>query len=282
MDPTAEGYRDLQVHIASVADAATYVVDVYVPGEELRATGIVRIPFTPAETAEVLTLIAAGSLGTDRAKAYGSALFAALYGDAAVHHCYTQARHIQAPPLRVRLILDAPEIESIPWELLYDPERGTFVAMELPFVRSHSHTEPVQPLPAQPPLGVLVVTPAPAGVETTDFTEHLGGLRRAFDQLQAHRQVRFHAVSPPTISRLKNDLREAAALSSHEAHILHFVGHGTVDPASGAPLLIFQNEEGDVDLVTPDDLAAIVGDAGLRLVFLNGCQTAQTGLQESG
>lgn len=279
MQRTDEVYRDLQIHITRIPDAVEYGVNVYVPGEDLRATGTLHVPFASAETAEVLALIETGSLGQDRAEAYGTTLFAALFGDEAVYQCYTQARHIQTPPTRLRLILDAPEVESIPWELLFDPDRHTFVAIELPFVRSHSHTEPVRQLPAEPPLRVLVVTPAPAGVEGLDFATHVHGLHRAFEQLEAHKQVEFHTVVPPAISGLKNALREAAT-PAQEYHILHIVGHGTMDSVSGVPLLVFEDEQGAVDLVTPADLATIVGDAGLRLVFLNGCQTAQTGLQE--
>lgn len=279
MQRTDEVYRDLQIHLTRIPDAAEYGVNVYVPGEDLRATGTLYVPFAPDEIAEVLASIETGSLGKERAEAYGSTLFAALFRDETVHQCYARARHIQTPPVRLRLILDAPEVESLPWELLFDPDRRTFVALELPFVRSHSHTEPVQQLPADPPLRVLVVTPAPVGVEMLDFADHVRGLHRAFDQLAAHKQVQFHAVAPPTISELKNALREATA-RGQEYHILHFVGHGTVDPVSGAPLLVFEDQQGAVDLVTPDDLAAIVGYAGLRLVFLNGCQTAQTGIEE--
>lgn len=281
MQVTAEVYRDLQLHIATLPDAADTVVTVYAPGEDLRATGTFRVPFSPAETVDVLALIDRGTLDIDRAEHYGSTLFDALFRDQAVRQCYVQARHIQAPPVRLRLILDAPELESIPWELLFDTDRHTFVAAELPFVRSHSHTKPVQPLLAQPPLRVLVVAPSPAGIDAIDVAQNVNGLRRAFDQLQAHKQVRFQTATPPTISQLKNDLREAATGITGEIHILHFVGHGMVDPASGDPLLIFEDERGDVDLVTPDDFAAVAGSAGLRLVFLNGCHTAQSGIQES-
>lgn len=281
MKVTAEVYRDLQLHITSLPDAAEHAVTVYAPGEDLRATGTFRVPFSPAETAEVLAFIDRGALGVDRAENYGSTLFEALFCDQTVRQCYVQARHIQTPPVRLRLIFDAPELESILWELLFDTDRRTFVAAELPFVRSHSHTKPVQPLSARPPLRVLVVAPSPAGIDAIDVAHHVTGLRRAFDQLQAHKQVRFQTATPPTISQLKNDLREAATGVTHEIHILHFVGHGMVDPASGEPLLIFEDERGDVDLVTPDTLAEIAGSAGLRLVFLNGCHTAQSGVQES-
>ncbi len=281
MKVTAEVYRDLQLHITSLPDAAEHAVTVYAPGEDLRATGKFRVPFSPAETGEVLALIDRGALGVDRAENYGSTLFDALFCDQAVRQCYVQARHIQTPPVRLRLILDAPELESILWELLFDTDRRSFVAAELPFVRSHSHTKPVQPLLAQPPLRVLVVAPSPAGIDAIDVAQHVDGLRCAFDQLQAHKQVRFQTSTPPTISQLKNDLREAATGVTHEIHILHFVGHGMVDPACGEPLLVFEDERGNVDLVTPDTLAEIAGSAGLRLVFLNGCHTAQSGIQES-
>ena len=66
--------------------------------------------------------------------------------------------------LRIRLRLDenVPELADLPWEFLFAPDLGRFLALSdlTPIVRYIERAEPVQPLRVTPPLTLLAISPA--------------------------------------------------------------------------------------------------------------------------
>ena len=69
--------------------------------------------------------------------------------------------------VRIRLCIDAPELAMLPWELLYDRIRDSFLATstETPLTRYISLNEPIRNLETNPPVRVLVVIPEASGLD---------------------------------------------------------------------------------------------------------------------
>ncbi len=67
-------------------------------------------------------------------------------------------------------------------------------------------------------------------------------------------------------------------LLNHDTHVIHFVGHGDFDAASGEGFIYFQNERGGADPVTAAVLGPFVHDHdALRMVVMNACRSARVG-----
>jgi hypothetical protein len=70
------------------------------------------------------------------------------------------------------------------------------------------------------------------------------------------------------------------ALSEDTYNVLHFMGHGTFDRASGEGMLAFEAEDGSTDLVSGKAFATKLRDLrSLGVVVLNACNTARAGHQ---
>jgi hypothetical protein len=67
------------------------------------------------------------------------------------------------------------------------------------------------------------------------------------------------------------------ALVEGPVHVLHFMGHGSLDRATGQGVLFFESEDGSPEPVTGQALATKLKDVpGLGLVVLNACETARS------
>jgi hypothetical protein len=72
------------------------------------------------------------------------------------------------------------------------------------------------------------------------------------------------------------------ALMQKPFHILHFMGHGVFEHATGEGALLFSGTDGLGEAISGRHLATKVKDfASLRLVVLNACSTALAGLEEA-
>ncbi len=174
--------------------------------------------------------------------------------------------------LRIRLRLaDAAELADLPWEALYDPERGRFLTLsaETPIVRYLDLPEAIEPLKATPPLRILPVMASPRDLPALDRAGELALLRRGLDDLLAAGLIEIEPRVPATVADLRATLRRRSY------HILHFLGHGDVDPDSGEGFLVMEDRDGRGRPIAGHALAALLGDQRtLRLVVLNACRGA--------
>ncbi len=142
-----EQNTDFEIHIHKSTTEGEYPVTVYVAGQDRRAEGVFRSPFQQAEVNRALSWMEQGLFDEEFVRQFGSHLFQALFQEQ-VKEVYVGARQGAPATLRLRLIVDEPEIARIPWELLYDPERSVFLALEFPLVRGASLIEPARPMDA--------------------------------------------------------------------------------------------------------------------------------------
>ena len=176
---------------------------------------------------------------------------------------------------------------ALPWELLYDGDgfvfqgaRGVRVRRQLPggTVRTPLLTEP---LLTEPPLRVLLVSPRPED-DRAAYLDHRVSAQPVVEALNALGQLATCTLlTPPTFGALQDELQRAYD-AREPYHVLHFDGHGIYDRAMGLGALCFE-DQADVgklaqrrsQLVYADDLASVLRDYRVPLVFLEACQTAK-------
>lgn len=224
---------------------------------------------------------AAGASALD-GRGFGQRLYAAVFaGD--VGTCLRRSldkAQAQGRGLRIRLRLDqgVPELADLPWECLYATDLDRFLALSdlTPLVRYLEVAEGVQPLRVTPPLSMLAVIASPHDLPALAVEEEWTRLQTALAGLAARRLIALERLAPPTWPALQARLRRSPV------HLLHFMGHGLFDPMNSAGGLIFEDAAGRADVISADALAMLLHDhSALRLVFLNACEGAASGREDS-
>jgi hypothetical protein len=176
--------------------------------------------------------------------------------------------------LRLKIKLDPSDEETgaladLPWELLCDGETEDFFALsrQTSLVRYLDVPRSSQPIPFTPPLRILAVGASPRDLPPLDLEEEvrrLEGLNRTASGVAV--EVLPHASA--------GAVREA--LAGDTFNVLHFMGHGTFDRASGEGMLAFEGTNGALDLVSGKAFATKLRDLrSLGVVLLNACNTAR-------
>jgi tetratricopeptide (TPR) repeat protein len=271
----AEPIRDFEVliHPPPEPGRASPVI-VHVTPDDRRAEGTFISPLTPDEVDEALTWMEQGLFDDDFVKELGGRLFAALFGGE-VLEVYRASRG-EGVAMRLRLVVDDEDAARIPWELLYDAEAGSFPALQAPFVRGLSTTEPARPLETDAPLRILVLDSFPRGVLRVQGQVEAEGIREALGELKSAGRVEVLTLPHATLSGLQNALREGQNPErAAPIHVLHFIGHARYDRRADRTVLLFETDDGEVDEVDPEALVNVLAGSDVRLAFLNACQTVQ-------
>ena len=211
----------------------------------------------------------------EAARQLGAWLFESLFRDE-VAALWRQAvddarRQRSGAGVRLRLRFEeAPELEALPWELMYDRALDTFVAQSgrTPLVRFVDVPAVPRPLTVTGALRILVVLASPSGEPALD--------------VDRERRVIEDAAGAATAGRLRVDVLPQATLdavddwlSRHVVHVLHVVAHGEVDSALGGGRLHLCDRYGRAAPVTAEQLGPRLGQHDpLRLLVLNACHTA--------
>ncbi len=173
--------------------------------------------------------------------------------------------------LRLRLWLgDAPGLEDLPWELVYDPSHRQFLSLaeDLAVVRYLENPTRSSFERIHPPIRVLVLIANPAESSPLGGEREWELLNRALESLIGKGKVQIERLEPPTLPALERAMREPW-------HVVHFVGHGQFEAGEGA--LLLEDETGRPRTVSGRKLKVVLGGPKqLRLVVLNACQGART------
>lgn len=176
--------------------------------------------------------------------------------------------------LRLKIKLDPSDEETgaladLPWELLCDGETEDFFALsrQTSLVRYLDVPRSSQPIPFTPPLRILAVGASPNGLQTLDLEEEI---RRLEDLNRSSAEVSVQVLPHASAGAVRE------ALSGDTFNVLHFMGHGTFDRASGEGMLAFEGPGGSLDLVSGKAFATKLRDLrSLGVVVLNACNTAR-------
>lgn len=207
----------------------------------------------------------------------GDRLFTALFCGP-VRSCWAKSvAALAADPrrgLRLKLQLDLADrlvapLAELPWEYLYSLEHGGFLGLDrrTPIIRHLRLPLAAGRLPPARPLRVLVVSSQPASMARLSLREEGEKVAAALAALPG---VETLPLNDPSVETLRE------VLLARDYHVLHFMGHGDFDPASGQGVLWFAGPGGAPLPVSGPLLAShLTGLPSLRLVFVNACETAR-------
>lgn len=211
-----------------------------------------------------------GASATAGPKAFGIALFEALFNDKALSILRTSqfvaAKHGRGLRLRIRFG-DAAELANLPWELLYDPMKHKFPCQyqATPTIRLLDLPEPVPPLRVTGPLRMLVVISGPKDLPELDAEKEWMQVQEELAPLVEAGRIELVRLAVPTLAALH------AKVLAEEFHVFHFVGHGGID-ASGEGHLAFTWPTGLAHKVQGSHLGVMLSNSPIRLAVLNSCQ----------
>lgn len=202
-------------------------------------------------------------------QAFGGYLFQVLMPDQ-VRRLYDAARSRERGNLFLIFTSMIPWVFDLPWELARDPERGTFLATEdVHFIRNVLTPTPVQKMDPASRLRMLVVTAEPRDLATLSSDEESAKLRHALTHLQNDGLIEFDVLEHATA----HDMHRAVVTGDYD--VLHFIGHGFWDDETGESGLMMEDERGLASALGGRALREILAGRGLRLVFLNACDTGR-------
>jgi hypothetical protein len=211
----------------------------------------------------------------------GKKLFADLFADQPLRTAWDHALG-QSPQRRIRLRIatTAPELHTIPWELLYpdDASQAPLAAnADTPFSRYLAVSKPWGGAVEERPIRVLALISNPQDLEDVynlpplDVDVEQDILGQAFSDLDKD-EIELTVLDPPiTLENVEKALQTGY-------HILHYVGHGLFNKCRQQAALYLQNEEGDTETMRDDAFVEMLArqsvQARPRLAFLVACQTA--------
>jgi len=214
--------------------------------------------------------------GPAELRALGRDLFEALLpGD--VRRLYDTARSLQADgvlDLAFTSMIDW--VADKPWELAFDPSRREFLGTSCVNVVRNVFTA----VPADAPgrqrgrLRVLVASARPQGASTLSIAEETAALRAAFRPLVRAGAASVEVLPRATASGLQR------RLAGEAVDVLHFIGHGAFDADRGEGTVLLEDERGRPRRLGFEAFRQIVCRRGLRLVFLNACESGRGGRVE--
>jgi tetratricopeptide (TPR) repeat protein len=262
-----ERYENFEIRIGTVRNG-TYPVEVDSPAGE--ASGTFHLPFEDGELNEIMGRVHAFDTDQDLLKEVGGRLYQALFvGPVKTLLAESLGMCGEDKGLRLRLRIGPPELATLPWEFLYDEERGKFLALlpQTVLTRYIAVPEPTRSLKAQQ-IRVLVAIASPKRLPPLDVQEEKQRLLEALGPLTEQKLAKVEFLEGTTMSRLMDKLREGFS-------VLHFIGHGDLDEATGQGYLCFEDEWGGTNLVDGQTFGHLLEDTGIRLVTLNACESAR-------
>ncbi|HEV7517585.1 MAG TPA: CHAT domain-containing protein, partial [Thermoanaerobaculia bacterium] len=169
----------------------------------------------------------------------GDRLFRALFPETVRARYQRSLGHVteRGKGLRLRLELDlgsstSAQLHVIPWEYLYRSDGQQFLALgrETSIVRHLTLGLPGDRPPAPAPLSILVL----AGESLEDNKLALAQERRELERAWSEPgEVHITLLRDCTLDALREELL------ARDYHVLHFMGHGGFDQATGEGLLAF-------------------------------------------
>jgi hypothetical protein len=164
-------------------------------------------------------------------------------------------------------------IADLPWEFAYDPVRKNFLATsEVNFTRNVDTAIPADRISSRDHLRILVVVAQPLGLAHLSVDEEITRVKSGFQDLIAAGLAQVDVLLDVTPALLHQTLQV-----SRPYDILHFIGHGEFNEDTGTGCLVFETENQGVQTVDSQVLQQIVCRRGIRLMFLNACETGKGG-----
>jgi len=245
----------------------------------------VKIPKTLRDAQDAL---GADSLDLEQTIALGQLLSKILFpGEAAELFENSCAALAADHGLRIRIELRSLQLADLPWEYVYRepadadgsaPERG-FLALDRtlslvryePVAKAPVSCKPLKGAPVK--VAMLLANPDIPGWAKLDLEREIKAVESALDDepdvtLDVQRNATGHSLNDSLDSR---------------PHVFHFAGHGRfkMQPSEdfgvyvGKGELLLEDEQGELDGLSAQELANKMRGSGVRLAVLNSCESAR-------
>lgn len=209
----------------------------------------------------------------------GEQLFHALFPESVrgtYRACLGAAQH-SAAPLRVVLRLAAPELAALPWELLFDPETGSYLCQDQPLLRRIPAADfAPRPLEVEPPLRILGIVASPNDLPRLDAEVEKQHLIDALAEPATAGLIELAWAPQATWHGIQSSLLDGPW------HVLHFIGHGDYDAHGREGRIALESPAGRTDMVRASNLMQLLREAEPtpRLVVLNSCSSGEAGTED--
>ncbi|MEN3331943.1 MAG: hypothetical protein V7641_1308 [Blastocatellia bacterium] len=180
--------------------------------------------------------------------------------------------------IRIHILTNRPDMQSLPWEYLQDPNQNSGPWLNRSIVRIIPTIGRTPRLPLQlaangTKIKILFVYAVPQDQTLVSWP-------RVKSQIES--AIALSAGVPASSYELKvipgtpEELFAAFQKRNDKYDILQFSGHGSVDPITGEGyLMLVDSKKNDQSLpYSASNLAAIFQDRGIRLAILSACLTA--------
>lgn len=177
--------------------------------------------------------------------------------------------------LRLRLMIEAPELAVLPWEYLYLPPAGVdgdgplfFLGLQpdISIVRHEVIGEPEPGIEQRARYRLVAASAAPTDQPSLEVGEDRKAISRMIERAKDAEAVDPLWVDAATRTALREALREPA-------DIFHFAGHGRFDGKKGQ--IILEKGQGKVgDFYGAAPLAQLLRGSRVKLAVLNACEAA--------
>jgi len=183
----------------------------------------------------------------------------------------------------ISIVADNPAVLNLPWELLFSPDYQFLAPLLAGMYRSLSNS-PVRAelgTMSDEQLNILLVIARPYGERDINFQTIARPMLEALKPIQ--RQVNLTVLRPPSLKQFEAELNARKGFY----HIVHFDGHGDFQADSktvqtqygnlGEGVLVFEDIDGNPEIVTAREIAQYLTDCRVPIFILNACKSGQAG-----
>lgn len=217
-------------------------------------------------------------------EAFGRTLFEFLLpGDvrSLYNECMREATH-RHRGVRLKLSIHSSRLATLPWEFLYDPRKRDYICLNpyTPLVRYTELPQTAPPLSIDAPLRILGLLADPTDMPVRlDVEQERDRVTAALRSLQERGLVELTWLEGSNWRDLQRTMRAA-----HDGwHIFHFIGHGGYDSLRDEGYIVLNDDDGSSHQLYASQLARLLARqrSSLRLVLLNACEGARTGVHDA-
>ncbi len=195
----------------------------------------------------------------------------ALYRQA---HSHTHQEDLSG--VRVRLRINVPQWNTLPWEFMYDPDSECYLGVKrnTPIIRFPEIRNPPPPLRVKGKLRILamIANPDDPELDKLEVEREQERLNHALQAVGASVEVGWIRGTVDALSEALN--------RGERWHVFHYIGHGGYEERWGGGLA-FEDERGKVKPYHAEYLKnRLTGHPSMRFAFLNCCMGATSGKRD--
>ncbi|MEG4840536.1 tetratricopeptide repeat protein [Microcoleus sp. B9-D4] len=217
-------------------------------------------------------------------QAWGQQLFDLVFRSSEkAREFFQEATRAGLDKCEISIISDDAAVLNLPWELLFSPDYQFLAPLLAGMYRSLSNYAVRAELGtmSDEQLNILLVIARPYGERDINFQTIARPMLEALKPIQ--KQVNLTVLRPPSLEQFEAELNARKGFY----HIVHFDGHGDFQADSkivqtqygklGEGVLVFEDANGNPEIVTAREIAQYLTDCRVPIFILNACKSGQAG-----